>query len=225
MNSGKIYETADAAVADIFDGAVSMLGGFGAPGLPQRLVEALVRQGASGLTVVCNTCFEPDPAEANVARLVESGQVKKLITTFFGRPNQETPAVELWRAGRLEVEIAPQGLLAERMRAAAAGLGGVYIPAYDGTEFENAGEIRHIGGKPHVLALPLAADYALIAGDAADPLGNLSYRLTQRNYNPTMAAAAAVTIAEVRRIEPVGGMDPELVVTPGLYVNRLVASG
>ena len=221
---GKVYESAVAALGDVFDGAVIMIGGFGAPGLPQTLVKALMELGPRDLTTISNTCFEPKPDEYDVARLVERGQVRKVITTFFGRPNQEIPALELWRKGELEVELIPQGVMAERMRAAGAGLGGVYVPNYAGTAFEES-DVRVFEGKEYVLASPLGADFALIGGHRADRLGNVTYRQAQRNYNPTMAAAARVTVAEVREVAPVGDLDPERVVTPGIYVDRVVVGG
>ena len=225
MQHGKVYPSALSAVEDVFDGAVIMLGGFGGPGLPQSLVKALMEQGARELTFICNTCFEPKPDEYDVARLVEQGQVRKLITTFIGRPNQEVPAIDLWRRGKLEVEVVPQGILAERMRSAAAGLAGVFIPNGVGTVFEEGQEKRAFDGRDYILATPLRADFALIGAHQGDYLGNLTYRLTQRNYNPTMASAAAVTVAEVREIVEIGDIDPERVVTPGIYVNRLVVKG
>ena len=222
MQHGKVYPSALSAVEDVFDGAVIMLGGFGGPGLPQSLVKALMEQGARELTFICNTCFEPKPDEYDVARLVEQGQVRKVITTFIGRPNQEVPALDLWRKGKLEVEVVPQGILAERMRSAAAGLGGVFIPNGVGTVFEEGQEKRVFDGRDYILVTPLRADFALIGAHQGDYLGNLTYRLTQRNYNPTMASAAAVTVAEVREIVEIGDIDPERVITPGIYVNRLV---
>ena len=221
MPEGKVYESAVEALEDVFDGAVIMLGGFGVPGLPQELVKALIELGPRDLTTISNTCFEPKPDEYDVARLIERGQVRKVITTFFGRPNQEMPALDLWRKGELEVEVIPQGILAERMRAAGAGLGGVYVPNYEGTVFE-AEDTRTFEGREYVLASPLGADFALIGGQFADRLGNVTYRQAQRNYNPTMAAAARVTVAEVREVVEVGSIDPERVVTPGIYVNRIV---
>lgn len=224
MPEGKVYSSSVEALEDVFDGAVIMLGGFGVPGLPQSLVKALMELGPRDLTTISNTCFEPKPDEYDVARLVQRGQVRKVITTFFGRPNQEIPALELWRKGELEVEVIPQGALAERMRAAGAGLGGVYVPNYVGTVFEES-DVRLFDGKEYVLASPLRADFALIGGHRADRLGNLTYRLAQRNYNPTMASAAKVTVAEVREVVEVGSIDPERVVTPGIYVNRIVVGG
>ena len=223
MPQGKVYSSGVEALEDVFDGAVIMLGGFGAPGLPQGLVKALMELGPKELTTISNTCFEPKPDEYDVARLVERGQVRKVITTFFGRPNQEIPALELWRKGKLEVEVIPQGVLAERMRAVGAGLGGVYVPNYVGTVFEES-DARMFDGREYVLASPLGADFALIGGHRADRLGNLTYRLAQRNYNPTMASAAKVTVAEVRELVEVGSIDPERVVTPGIYVDRIVVA-
>ena len=225
MQHGKVYPSALSAVEDVFDGAVIMLGGFGGPGLPQSLVKALMEQGARELTFICNTCFEPKPDEYDVARLVEQGQVRKLITTFIGRPNQEVPALDLWRKGKLEIEVVPQGILAERMRSAAAGLGGVFIPNGVDTVFEEGQEKRAFDDRDYILATPLRGDFALIGAHQGDYLGNLTYRLTQRNYNPTMASAASVTVAEVREIVEIGDIDPERVVTPGIYVNRMVVKG
>ena len=224
MPEGKVYSSAVAALEDVFDGAVIMLGGFGVAGLPQSLVKALMELGPRDLTTISNTCFEPKPDEYDVAQLVERGQVRKVITTFFGRPNQEIPALELWRKGELEVEVMPQGVMAERMRAAGAGLGGVYVPNYAGTVFERE-DARSFRGEDYVLASPLGADFALIGGHRADRLGNMTYRLAQRNYNPTMASAARVTVAEVQELVEVGELDPERVITPGIYVNRIVVDG
>ncbi len=224
MAHGKVYSSAVEALEGVFDGAVIMLGGFGVAGLPQNLVKALMELGTRDLTTISNTCFEPKPDEYDVARLVERGQVRKVITTFFGRPNQEIPALELWRSGKLEVEVMPQGIMAERMRAAGAGLGGVYVPNYVGTVFEES-DVREFGEKEYVMASPLGADFALVGGHRADRSGNLTYRLAQRNYNPTMASAARVTVAEVREVVEVGELDPERVVTPGIYVNRIVVGG
>jgi 3-oxoadipate CoA-transferase alpha subunit len=221
----KIYPDPLSAVADIFDGAVIMLGGFGAPGRAQNLIKALMEQGAKDLTCICNTCALPTPGQYDVVNLVERGQVKKLITTFPGNPNQRVPAVDLWRRGKLEIDVVPQGILAERMRAAAAGLGGVFVPSAPGTSFDEGYEKRAFDGRECILATPLKADFALLAAHKADSLGNLTYRLTQRNYNPTMAPAADVTIVEVRELVEVGQISPERVTTPSIYVDRLVVVG
>ena len=225
MKQGKIYPDPLSAVSDIFDGAVVMLGGFGVPGRAQNLIRALLEHGAKDLTCICNVCSFPVPGQYDVANLVEKGQVRKVITTFPGNPNQPVPAVDMWRRGELEIEVVPQGILTERMRAAAAGLGGLFIPNGIGSVFEEGREKRVFDGEEYILETPLKADFALIGAHKADRLGNLVYSLTQRNYNPTMAAAADVTIAEVRELVEVGHIDPELVVTPGIYVDRLVVTG
>ncbi|MBD47883.1 MAG: 3-oxoadipate CoA-transferase [Dehalococcoidia bacterium] len=220
----KIYPQALDALSDMSDGSVVMIGGFGGPGLPQILLKALIEHGATNLTVITNTCYLPVAGNYDIANLVETGQIKKLITTFPGKPNQNVPVVESYKNGDVEIEVIPQGVLAERMRAGAAGLGGVFLPMFSGTEFSHGKEIRVICGVKHVFEYPLKGQYALIAADKADRLGNLVYRRTQRNYNPTMAAAATTTIVQVRELVDVGGVNPELVVTPGIYVDRIVVS-
>jgi len=220
----RIYPQALDALSDMPDGSVVMIGGFGGPGLPQVLLKGLIEHGAMNLTVIANTCYLPVVENYDIADLVDAGQVKKLITTFPGKPNQNVPVVESYKNGGVEIEVIPQGVLAERMRAGAAGLGGVFLPMFSGTEFSLGKEIREIGGAKHVLEYPLIGQYALIAAHKSDRLGNLVYRRTQRNYNPTMAAAANTTIVQVREVVDVGGLNPELVVTPGIYVNRIVVS-
>ena len=225
MRQGKIYPSALSAVADIFDGAVIMLGGFGTPGRAQHLIKALMEVEVKDLTCICNLCTFPIPDQYDVANLVERGQVRKVITTFPGNPTQSVPAVDLWRQGKLEIEVIPQGILTERMRAAAAGIGGLFIPNGVGSVFEEGREKRVFDGEEYILETPLKADFALIGAHQADPLGNLVYRLSQRNHNPTMAAAADVAIAEVRELVEVGQIDPERVDTPGIYLDRLIIVG
>ena len=220
----KIYFQALDAFWDMPDGAVVMIGGFGGPGMPQILVKALIEHGAANLTVITNTCYLPFEGNYDIANLVEAGQIKKLITTFPGKPNQNVPVVEYYKNGDVEIEVIPQGVLSERMRAGAAGLGGVFLPIFPETEFSRGKEIREINGVKHVFEYPLVAQYALISAHKSDRLGNLVYNRTQRNYNPTMAAAANNTIVQVRELVDVGDINPELVVTPGIYVNRIVVS-
>ncbi len=222
MNQGKIYSTPLDAVSDVPDGAVIMLGGFGMPGAAQNLVRGLMEQGARELTCISNTCLAVRDNEYDVANLLENGQVRKVITTFVGNPNQNVPAVEMWRRGKLEIELVPQGVLTERIRAAASGIGGFFLPNAAGTPFEGGREKRVFDGEEQILEEPLFADFAFIAAHQGDTLGNLYYRLTQRNFNPLMAGAATVTIAEVRELVAPGQMDPERVHTPGIYVHRLV---
>ena len=207
------------------DGAVVMLGGFGVPGRAQHLIKALLEEGAKDLTCICNVCSYPMAGQYDVADLVAAGQVKKIITTFPGNPTQQVPAVDMWRRGELEIEVIPQGILTERIRAAGAGLGGLFIPNGVGTVFEEDGEKTVFDGKEYMFAMPLKADFALISAHKADSLGNLVYSLAQRNYNTTMAAAATVTIVEVGELVEIGLIDPELVVTPGIYVDRVVVTG
>jgi len=223
MNN-KVFATPADAIKDIFDGAVVMLGGFGNPGLPQTLVKALLEQGVRNLTFICNTCLEFREQVYDIAALVDHGQVSRLITTFVGRPDQIPPVVDLWRKGGIAIEVMPQGILTERMRSSAVGLGGVFIPNGVGTSFERQYETRSFNGQDYIFVPPLSADFALIAAYQADFLGNLTYRLTQRNYNPTMASAADITIAEVSKLVGVGDIKPEHVITPGIYVDRLVVN-
>lgn len=207
------------------DGAVVMLGGFGVAGRAQHLIKALLEKGAKDLTCICNVCSYPMTGQYDVADLVAAGQVKKIITTFPGNPTQQVPAVDMWRRGELEIEVISQGILTERIRAAGAGLGGLFIPNGVGNVFEGDREKTVFNGKEYMFEMPLKADFALISAHKADSLGNLIYSLAQRNYNPTMAAAATVTIVEVGELVGIGLIDPELVVTPGIYVDRLVVTG
>ena len=225
MKQGKIYSDPLSAVSGIADGAVVMIGGFGVPGRAQNLIRALLEKGARDLTCICNVCSYPMPGQYDVADLVAAGQVKKIITTFLGNPTQQVPAVDMWRRGELEIEVVPQGILTERIRAAGAGIGGLFIPNGVGNVFEGNRDKTVLDGKEYMLEMPLKADFALINAQKADSLGNLVYSLAQRNYNPTMAAAATVTIVEVAELVEVGLIDPELVVTPGIYVDRLVVTG
>src|SRR5436305_5463267 len=214
----KIVATTQAAVADIFDGATVMIGGFGTAGMPAELIDALIAQGARDLTVVNNNAGNGD---TGLAALLKTKRVRKIICSF---PRQTDSWVfdALWRAGEIELELVPQGNLAERIRAAGAGIGAFFTPTGFGTALAEGKETRVIDGKGYVLEYPLRADVALIAAHRADELGNLVYRKTARNFGPIMAAAAARTIVQVEQIVPVGALDPEHVVTPCLYVDRVV---
>jgi 3-oxoadipate CoA-transferase alpha subunit len=208
----------DEAVAGIEDGATVLVGGFGMAGMPVTLIEALIRQGATDLTVVSNNAGNGD---TGLAALLAAGRVRKVICSF---PRQHDSYVfdGLYRGGRIELEVVPQGTLAERMRAAGAGIGGFYCPTGVGTPLAEGKETRDIDGRTYVLEHPIKGDVALIGAYLGDPVGNLVFRKTARNFGPVMATAATLTIAEVRRTVPVGGLDPEAVVTPGIFVDRVL---
>lgn len=210
-----------AAVAGIRDGATVMIGGFGRAGQPVELIDALIAHGARDLTVVNNNAGNGD---TGLAALLAAGQVRKMICSF---PRQSDSWVfdGLYRDGEVELELVPQGNLAERIRAAGAGIGGFFTPTGFGTQLAEGKETRRIDGRDYVLEYPIHADAALISARAADRWGNLVYRETARNFGPIMAAAAATTVVQVDEIVPLGGLDPEAVVTPGLYVDRVVAVG
>jgi 3-oxoadipate CoA-transferase alpha subunit len=212
---------ADAAVADIPDGATVLIGGFGSAGQPVELIDALRRQGARELTVVSNNAGNGD---TGLAALLAAGQVRKVVCSF---PRQSDSWVfdGLYRDGKIELELVPQGNLAERMRAAGAGIGAFYCPTGVGTPLAEGKEQRTIDGRDYLLEFPINGDFALIQAYRADAVGNLVYRKTARNFGPVMATAATTTIAEVVEVLPAGGLDPEAVVTPGIYVDRLVRTG
>lgn len=209
------------AVEGIQDGANVLIGGFGMAGMPVVLIDALIAQGATELTVVSNNAGNGD---TGLAALLAAGRVRKVICSF---PRQADSYVfdELYRSGRIELEVVPQGTLAERLRAAGAGIGAFFSPTGVGTLLAEGKETRTIAGRDHVLEMPLHGDTALISGFIGDRSGNLVYRKTARNFGPIMATAASLTIAQVTRIVPTGALDPELVVTPGIYVDRIVATG
>jgi 3-oxoadipate CoA-transferase alpha subunit len=215
----KVVESPAAAVAGIRDGATVMIGGFGTAGMPAILIDALIAQGASGLTVVCNNAGNGD---TGLAALLKAGRVRKMICSF---PRQADSYVfdALYRAGRVELEVVPQGTLVERIRAAGAGIGAFFTPTGHGTMLADGKESRIIAGKPHVLEYPIHADVALIRARASDRWGNLVYRKTARNFGPVMATAAACTIVEVSEVVGLGELDPESIVTPGIFVHRVVA--
>ena len=212
------YPTADAAVAGVEPGATVLIGGFGSAGQPFELIEALRRSGVGDLTVVCNNAGNGD---AGLAALLAAGQVRKIICSF---PRQSDSYVfdELYRAGKIELEVVPQGNLAERMRAAGAGIGAFFSPTGVGTMLAEGKEQRTIEGREYVLEYPIRGDLALIKAHRADRMGNLLYRKTARNFGPVMAGAAALTVVQVAEIVEAGGIDPEAVVTPGIFVDRLV---
>ncbi|WP_166865979.1 3-oxoacid CoA-transferase subunit A [Salinibacterium sp. ZJ70] len=217
----KIVPDVASAVADIADGATVMIGGFGRAGQPRELIDALIARGARDLTVVNNNAGNGD---TGLAALLATGAVRKIICSF---PRQTDSHVfdELYRAGRIELELVPQGNLAERIRAAGAGIGAFYTPTGFGTQLAEGRETRRIDGRDYVLEHPIRADVALISAYRADRWGNLVFRETARNFGPIMATAATTTIVQVDEIVPLGSLDPEAVVTPGIYVDRVVALG
>jgi 3-oxoacid CoA-transferase A subunit len=220
----KIYQSFDEAVADIPDGSMFMSPGFGGVGIARNLLAALHRQGAKNLTGISNNAGALG-GKVDVGTLVAAGQVKKMICAFTAptHPSQVTPFVRMYNEGKIDADLVPQGTLAERMRAAAAGIGAFYTPTSVGTELAEGKEHREINGRMYVLEYPLHADYAFIRAWKADTFGNLQFRLAQRNFNPIMAMAARITIVEVENdIVPVGELDPDQIHVPGVYVNRLV---
>lgn len=212
----KVVTSAADAVADIPDGARIMVGGFGVCGVPEDLIRALHVRGSRQLTIISNNA---GVGGAGVGLLLAAKQIARLIGTYVGDNEEFERQV---RSGDLEAELIPQGTFAERMRAAGAGLGGFFTPTGAGTIVAEGKERRTIGGREFLLELPLHADFALVKAFRGDRLGNLVYRKTARNFNPVMAMAAAVTIAEVEELVEPGGIDPETVVTPGIFVNRVV---
>jgi 3-oxoadipate CoA-transferase alpha subunit len=208
----------DEAVAAIGDGATVMIGGFGAAGQPVELIEALVRSGARELTVVNNNAGNGD---VGLALLIGKGRVRKVICSF-PRQSDSHHFDEKYRAGEIELELVPQGNLAERIRAGGAGIGGFFTPTGYGTLLAEGKETREIDGRGYVLEKPLTADFALVKAHRADGMGNLTYRKTARNFGPVMATAAARTIVQVSSVVPTGEMDPEVVVTPGIFVDTVV---
>ena len=214
----KIVASAQAAVADIPNGATVMIGGFGTAGMPSELIDALIEQGARDLTIVNNNAGNGD---TGLAALLKTKRVRKIICSF---PRQVDSHIfdALYRAGEIELELVPQGNLAERIRAAGAGIGAFFTPTGYGTLLAEGKETRIIDGREYVLEYPIRADYALIKAYQGDRWGNLVYRKTARNFGPIMASAAKCTIAQVREIVNLGDLDPEAVVTPGIFVSRVV---
>ncbi|WP_284044631.1 3-oxoacid CoA-transferase subunit A [Actinoplanes sp. M2I2] len=209
---------AGAAVSVIKDGDTVLVGGFGMAGMPVELIDALIGHGAGDLTIVSNNAGNGD---TGLAALLAAGRVRKVVCSF---PRQADSWVfdRLYRAGRIELEVVPQGNLAERLRAAGAGIGAFFTPTGAGTPLADGKESRVIDGREYILEYPIRGDVALIRAHVADRLGNLVYRKTARNFGPVMATAAAVTIAQVARIVEAGELDPEVIVTPAIYVDRLV---
>ncbi len=214
----KTVATVADAVAPIHDGAVVMIGGFGSAGSPVELIHALIDQGTRDLTVVNNNTGN---GEVGLAALIANGQVRKMICSY-PRSSHSKVFPELYRAGRIELELVPQGTLAERIRAGGAGIPAFYTPAAVGTPLAEGKEQREFDGRTYLLERGLTADFALIRAERADRLGNLVYCRTARNFNPVMAMAARHTIVQARQVVAPGGIDPEVVVTPGIFVKTVV---
>ena len=227
-----MYPSADAALHDLPSGAVVLVGGFAGAGVPETLLKAVLDRGVGNLTLICQGAWADGaqpPEFAGIDRLAAAGLIRKIVAPLPFLQDQggaeNASAVESqWRSGALEIEVIPQGVLAERLRAGGAGLGGVFLPEPSGSSTGEAGESRTFAGVDHVFHPPLKADFALLKAAAADTMGNLTYLGAQRNWNPVMAMAASVTVVEAGQILEPGGLDPEAVITPGIFVNRLVPS-
>ena len=214
----KFVASAEAALADVPDGATVMIGGFGNAGMPGALIDALIAQGARELAIVNNNAGN---GESGLAALIKARRVRKIYCSF-PRQADSWHFDALYKAGQIELELVPQGTLAERIRAAGAGIGGFFTPTAYGTQLAKGKETRNIDGRDYVLELPIHADYALIKAERADRWGNLVYRKTARNFAPIMASAAKCTVVQVREAVELGALDPETIVTPGIFVKRIV---
>lgn len=214
----KIFPSAEKALADLKDGATIMIGSFGGAGMPNELLAAVIAHGAKDLTIVNNNAGN---GETGLAALMKAGRVRKIICSF---PRQADSHVfdTLYLSKKIELELVPQGNLAERIRAAGAGIGAFFTPTGFGTELAKGKETREINGRHYVLEYPIHADYAIISALRADRWGNLTYRMTARNFAPVMATAAKITVVQAHEIVELGEIDPETVVTPGIFVQRVV---
>ena len=223
-NLNKVYDSPQTALAGLGDGASLLIAGFAGHGEPEGLLEAVITSGVRGLTVISQGAGPPVSGRADLNRLVEAGAVQKLISPLPFHPRRDGPVRERWEAGELELEVQPAGVLTERIRAGGAGIGGLFLPTGAGMRFTEGREVREFNGREHIFQPALKADFALLRASVADTLGNLVYTSTQRNWNPIMAMAAKVSIAEVDEMREPGGLDPELVVTPAIFVQRIVLS-
>jgi 3-oxoadipate CoA-transferase, alpha subunit len=214
----KLFASPEAALADIPDGATIMIGGFGNAGMPAELIDALIAQGAGDLTIVNNNAGN---ADTGLAALLKAKRVRKILCSF-PRQADSWHFDALYRAGEIELELVPQGTLAERIRAAGAGVGAFYTPTAYGTRLAEGKETRRIGDRDYVLEYPIHADYALIKAERADRWGNLVYRKSARNFGPIMASAARCAVVQVRETVELGVLDPESIATPGIFVKRVV---
>lgn len=217
----KFFPDPHAALADVADGATVMIGGFGNAGMPAALIDALIAQGARNLTIVNNNAGN---GETGLAALLKAKRVRKILCSF-PRQADSWHFDALYRSGEVELELVPQGTLAERIRAAGAGIGAFFTPTAFGTQLAEGKETRRIGERDYVLEFPIHADYALIKAERADRWGNLVYRKSARNFGPIMAAAAKCTVVQVSHAAKLGELDPEVVVTPGIFVQRIVQVG
>ncbi|MBL8384365.1 MAG: 3-oxoacid CoA-transferase subunit A [Burkholderiales bacterium] len=214
----KIAASAAAALAGVRDGATVLLGGFGGAGMPDELIDALIEHGARDLVIVSNNAGN---GETGIAALLKAGRVRKIVCSF-PRQADSHHFDSLYRAGKLELELVPQGNLAERVRAAGAGVGAFYTPTGYGTDLAKGKEVREIGGRMYVLEYPIHGDLALVKAERGDRWGNLTYRKAARNFGPIMASAARCTVAQVYETVELGGLDPEIIVTPGIFVTHVV---
>ena len=212
----KVFPSAEAAVADVPDGATLLVGGFGLCGNPENLIAALHRKGVKNLTIISNNC---GTTELGLGILLKAKQVKRMVSSYVGE-NKEFERQYL--SGELEVELVPQGTLAERIRAGGAGIGGFYTPTGVGTVVAEGKEIRNFGGRDYLLELPIRGDFSLVHAWKADKWGNLAFRKTARNFNPMMCAAARVCIVEAEHVEEVGQIPPDQIHVPSIYVKRVV---
>lgn len=214
----KISNSVSEALGEVKDGSTILISGFGTAGIPHELIGGLIEQGARDLTIVCNNAGNGD---FGVAALLKTGRVRKVVCSF---PRQVDSYVfdELYRDGKIELELVPQGNLAERIRSAGAGLGAIFCPTGYGTELAKGKETREINGRHYVLEYPLYADVALVKAEAGDRWGNLVYRKAARNFGPVMAAAAKFTVASVYEVKELGELDPETIITPGIHVKKVV---
>jgi 3-oxoadipate CoA-transferase, alpha subunit len=214
----KTVATEEDAVGDIADGASILIGGFGTAGSPDALIDALIARGVGDLTIISNNAGN---GEAGIAALIKAGRVRKIVCSFPRQPDSHHFDAA-YRAGQIELELVPQGNLAARIQAAGAGLGAIFTPTGFGTLLAEGKETRRIDGRDYVLEMPIHADFALIRAHKGDRWGNLIYRKTARNFGPIMAMAATTTIAQVAEVVPLGAIDPEVIVTPGIFVQRVV---
>jgi len=214
----KTFATAGAAVAGLFDGASVMVGGFGTAGMPDELIDAVIASNVGDLTIISNNAGN---GETGVAALIKAGRVRKIICSF-PRQIDSHHFDARFRAGEIDLELVPQGNLAARIQAAGAGLGAIFTPTGFGTQLADGKETRRISGRDYVLEYPIHADFALIKAHHGDRWGNLVYRKTARNFGPIMAMAAATCIAQVSHVVELGALDPEAIVTPGIFVQRVV---
>ena len=223
-NLNKVSDSAGAAIAGLGDGATVLIGGFAGHHQPTSLLQAVIASGVRGLTVITQGAGPPDSGNNTINALVEAGQVRRIISPLPFDPRLGGPVKRLWESGRLELEVQPVGVLTERIRSGGAGIGGSFIPTGAGTRFAGDREVRTIDGRDYVFQPAIRADFALLRAAVADTLGNLVYAGTGRNWNPIMAMSGRVAVAEVDEIREPGGIDPETVITPAIYIQRVVLS-